>query len=565
MQLVDARRLTGPNFFGRNPLVIVEIGFEQGETLARVQGAYITELARMREALELPPLSSSTQWTHQRGAVIAYEGPIDIMLPLTEMSEWAALSAVEVLAGRAPLDLEPKRTEIASMLERDRSPRLLALQAEARRRGVPFMWDDDAVSVGHGMHSKTWPRSALPLIDEVEWSSLQAIPVALITGTNGKTTSSRLLAHIARKAGHHVGNTSSDAIMINGRVIDDGDWTGPFAARAVLRHPEVDFAVLETARGGILRRGLAVDSCDAALITNVTKDHTGGYGIDDLETMTQVKAVVGRAATGTVVLNARDPKLVAIAKTFEARRLVFFGDEHVAHAHAVFVRRGVIWTRDEGVEEALIDVAEVPLTFGGAATHNVDNVLGVIAMARALGLPKEAVLNGLRTFTTRDNPGRGEIMTTSDGVRVMLDFGHNPEGIRAILSLVQSIRAPHGAEPKGRLSIIAGSAGDRQNDEVEEMCRVIVEVARPSRVFLRELKDYLRGREPGEMQALFRTYLVRHGMADSAIVDVESEVEGLRVAFEDATADDFVVILVHLDRDGVRAFLEMQGVASLFD
>lgn len=314
MLLVDPRRLTGPNHLGRGPLVIVELAFDDHDDPAKGRDAYLQELARMRSALAF---SADVKWLerpHRGGTVIAYAEPIDVMLACTEMSEWAALSAVEILAGRAPLPLEPKRAEVAAMLERDRSPRILAMQAEAARRSVPFFWDDTHVSVGMGVRSITWPRAEVPETSAVPWERLGSIPVALVTGTNGKTTSTRLLARIAREAGKHVGSTSSDAIMIGADVVEEGDWTGPAAARVVLQRSDVDFAVLETARGGILRRGLAVDFCDVALMTNISDDHLGSYGIDDLDAITQVKGVIVEALSpsGTAVLNARDPRLVAL-------------------------------------------------------------------------------------------------------------------------------------------------------------------------------------------------------------------------------------------------------------
>ncbi len=327
MQLVDARRLTGPNLLSRSPQVLVELAFDVADDLQAALATYSTELGRMRKALDLPDCPALNVRAHLGGAVIGYDAAIDVMLACAEMSEWAALSACELAAGRIALPLEPKRLEIAQQLDRDRSPRLLALDAEAARRGIPLFWDDEEVSVGAGSRSACWPRGALPIAADVHWHSLGTVPISLVTGTNGKTTCTRLLARIAREAGMHVGSTSSDEIAVGGAVIDTGDWTGPAAARTVLRRKDIDFAVLETARGGILRRGLAIAECDAALITNVSDDHLGGYGIDDLEAMMRVKAVAAEAVrpSGTVVLNAHDPKLVALAEGL-GPRVVFFAD-----------------------------------------------------------------------------------------------------------------------------------------------------------------------------------------------------------------------------------------------
>jgi UDP-N-acetylmuramyl tripeptide synthase len=578
--LVDPRRLTGPNLLSRSPLVVVELALDVADVFSHARDVYLAELGRMRSALGMPhDVVPVIVRAHRGGAVIAYEEPIDVMLPCTEMSEWAALSACEILGHRAPLSLEPKRTEIAAMLAKDRSPRLVALQAEAKKRNVPFFWDDEAISVGAGSRSQVWPRHELPDVADVDWSKIGGIPIALVTGTNGKTTSTRLLARVVREAGHRVGSTTSDAVVIGDKTLEEGDWTGPAAARTVLRNPDVDFAVLETARGGILRRGLAMDWCDAALITNVSEDHTGGYGIDDLAAMTRVKAVTAQAVrkNGHVVLNAHDPKLVALEKSLDPE-VVFFADldagdsaaravleTHRARGGAsVYAEAGAIVIEHGTSRSPLLRVDEVPITFGGAAPHNVENVLGVVAMADSLGLSEASIKAALRGFQQTDNPGRGDVFE-HDGVRVMLDFGHNPAGVRKVLRLVESLR--RGSRPdadadadadQGRLFVCAASAGDRSDHEISEMCGAIAD-AEPEHVFVRELTGYLRGRIPGQVPRLIRHELVGHGVAAGAITLVDGEVACLERATSGARAGDFVLVLVHLERTAVTAFLARAG------
>ncbi len=556
MQLVDPRRLTGRSHLARHPLVIVELAFVEEERAA-ARSAYLAELGRMREALGLPGAVDPIERPHSGGTVIGYREPIDVMLACTEMSEWAALSACELLAGRPALPLEPKRAEIEGMLARDRSPRLVALEAEAARRGLPFLWDDELVSIGLGVRSQTWPRGQLP--DDVAWDRLGTIPVALVTGTNGKTTSTRLLARIAREAGRRVGSTSSDAVTVGADVIEEGDWTGPAAARLVLQRTDVDFAVLETARGGILRRGLAVDTCDVALLTNVTDDHLGSYGIDDLDAMAKVKAVTMESARIGVV-NARDARLVALAARHP--HVVYFADledagaaevvaAHRAKGGEAVVARGGEIVHARGVEEKrLTRIEAVPLTLGGAARFNIENVLGAVAAAFALELPEDAIVRAIERFTPADNPRRTGIVERG-GVRILLDFGHNPDGVRQALRLAQSLGS-------GRLTVITGSAGDRSDRELEAIAKEI-HAARPHRVLLRELPDYLRGRQLGEVPEIFRRAFVALGMAPEAIMIAGSEVDALRVALDGAAPGDLVVLLVHLEEEAVRAFLATPG------
>jgi cyanophycin synthetase len=522
----------------------------------------------MREALGLPRGVSALTREHRGGAVFAYPAPIDEMLAHAEASEWAALSAVETLAGRPALELEPKRTEIAQMLDDARSPRLLALAREAERRGLPLLWDDETVSVGMARRSVSFPRGALPEIADVAWDSLGAIPTALVTGTNGKTTSSRLLARMASEAGLTVGASSTSGVSIGGAVVEEGDWTGPGAARVVLRHPDVDLAVLETARGGILRRGLAIDTCDVALVTNVSDDHLGLYGIDDLAAMAEVKGVVLQAVRreGTAVLSAHDPALVALGRAL-ACHVTFFADlddaatsearavvlAHRAEGKRVVVASGgVITTALGGEESELARVDEVPITFGGAARYNVQNALGAVGAAAALGVPREAIARALRGFAMADNPGRGQLIER-DGATLFLDFGHNPAGVHAVMQLVRSLHAARGGG-KGKLTVVAGSPGDRSDQEIVEVARRLWD-ARPDRVFVRELGDYLRGRAAGAVPELYRSTLLSLGLPEASFAVVRSEVEGIELALADAAPGDFVAVLVHVDHAEVQAFL----------
>ncbi|MEA2747294.1 MAG: cyanophycin synthetase [Myxococcales bacterium] len=580
MRLVDARRLTGPNHLARAPLVIVEIALDPSESADAALEAYRAELLRMRAAFGLVGDVTMLTRLHQGGAVFAYEAPVDTMLACAEMSEWAAESAAEVMASRPARSIEPNRAAIAEMLARDHNPRLVALAAEARRRDVPLLWDDDVVSLGTGKQSKTFPKADMPDVAGVAWDSLGSIPTVLVTGTNGKTTSSRLLARIATEAGLRVGTTSTDGITVGSELLEDGDWTGPAAARIVLRRADVDLAVLETARGGILRRGLAVDTCDAALITNVSDDHIGLYGIDDVDAMADVKGVVAKAVrpSGTAALNARDPRLVALASEL-ACNVTFFADlegpsgasaaaaraviaEHRARGgRAVFTRAGdIVAARGNGAssEEVVARVDELPITFGGAARYNVENVLGAVAVAQALDLGSTAIHGGLRAFGMHDNPGRGQVVVRR-GVTVLLDFGHNPEGVRAVMQLVGSLRKTGntgvGASGQGRLTVVTGSPGDRSDQEIIDVARSLAE-ARPDRVFVRELGEYLRGRQPGDVPALYRRSFLELGLPADSFAVALSEVDALERAFQDAKPGDVIAVLVHLELAEVQAFLD---------
>jgi cyanophycin synthetase len=569
VQLADARRLTGPNFLSRVPLVVVEFETADSREHAPVLQAYQGELARAAQTLGIAPIAQPSDFVthaHKGGLLVGYPAPIDTMLAMAEISEWAGKSACEIVDAKAPLPLAEVVPALKGMLQAQDNPNLRALQAEARARGLPLLFDDAQITVGTGRLSASFELGAVPTVDAVPWDSLGAIPVALVTGTNGKTTSSRWLAHVCTAAGQKVGTTSTDGVSIGGVVHAEGDWTGPAGARTVLRSHEVDVAILETARGGILRRGLAVDNVQAALITNVSADHFGAYGIDDLEAMVRAKGVVAHAVRqgGTVVLNASDESLVRLG-TGLAGRVVFFADvdggaprgAQVAMEHA---RRGgtVALAIDGRVElrspAGTVDlgaVADLPLTFQGRARYNVENALGVVAMAQALGIAEAYIARGLGTFGMADNPGRGQLVRVN-GVQVLIDFGHNPEGVRGLMNLANELKGEG-----GRLFIITGAAGDRSNADIDALCEVLVQAA-PARVMVRELHDYLRGRILGEVPQVFQRAFEVRGYPSSSFSFASSEVLALEACLAQARVGDVVALLVHVERDPVEAFLREQ-------
>ncbi len=226
-----------------------------------------------------------------------------------------------------------KKLSLLASAEEEANLDLMALIADAKQHGKTLLWDDDEVSIGLGSGSETWAVRETP--DDLDWDKFHDVPIGLVTGTNGKTTSVRLATHIARAAGKNVGLSSTDWIAVNDRVIDRGDWSGPGGARAVLREQDVDIAILESARGGLLRRGLGVDRADAALITNIAEDHLGDFGSQNLAELLDIKWIVSRAVrkSGPLILNADDALLRENCLTLIfGHQQCFFSQSYTDHA-----------------------------------------------------------------------------------------------------------------------------------------------------------------------------------------------------------------------------------------
>jgi len=333
----------------------------------------------------------------------------------------------------------------------------------------------------------------------------------------------------------------------------------------VLSDPHIDIAVLETARGGLLRRGLAVAHADAAIVTNISADHFGEYGIHSLADLAQAKLVVSRAlgTQGLLVLNADDAELVAASAGLRMRTGWFSLEERnpfllAARADgmpACAPHEGRLWLWDAHDEFDLGEIAAMPLTLGGAARHNIANAAGAALVAQALGIAPAQIAAVLARFGARhgDNPGRLQHWRR-DGVEVLLDYAHNPDGLAALLAIARSLA------PKGRLGLLLGQAGNRDDEAIRELARTAVAAA-PERIVLKELPDFLRGRAPGEVPALLDAELRRAGLDNVRLHTEPSEVEAARGLVEWARAGDVVVLPVH-GKDARRALVQWLDAAA---
>lgn len=544
MELLDCRRLTGPSLLWDRPSVLMDIACEPGQA-PEIQATLQAEILGLHQRLgwRAPDFSASPRIG---GLCLAFDGPIDRLYAGIALAETAWLrcsGAADALAG-------PIEDAIAAIRERaaeEANPALLALQAAAAMHQAPFLWDDDQVSVGFGASAITWPSRSLPPAEEIDWTAACRIPIAMITGTNGKTTSARMCARILRAAGHSVGLCSTQGIRIDDLVLDEGDYAGPGGARAVLRHPEAGVAVLETARGGLLRRGLAVEEADVALITNIAADHLADFGSRSLDELLEVKWLVSRAVqrAGTLVLNADDARLVEQARGYAGRIAWFSLDPGRRDAEFRPDDGWLVRDRD-GRRERLCRIDEIPLTLNGKARYNVANALAAVAVCSHLGAGAEAIAAGLASMCQEDNPGRGNFYTVN-GVRVIVDFAHNPHAMAAIATLVAAL-------PARRRLLAFAQAGDRTDELLRDYARSGWALA-PDRIIISELAKYARGRAPGEVYGILRDELIRCGCPPEAIVHVDLEPEALEQALAWARPGDLLVMLALADAAAVRARL----------
>ena len=554
---VDSRRQTGAGFLLDEPGAALDVRVPAGQRDAaaaawrRHARALCDGLGWAGAPLVVRPFP--------RGLSLALGSPVDRLYTATEVNEAAWAAARAELAGDAAPDREATLARLRAESDDEADAPLAALIAAAEARGVPLVWDDDAITVGLGAGGQTFAPDALPAPDALDWSAVSPIPTALVTGTNGKSTTVRLLAGMADAAGHTTGVSTTDYVAVGGEIVERGDFSGPLGARAVMRDDRVTLAVCETARGGLLRRGVPVPIVAAAAVTNVASDHLGDYGVETVESLAEAKFVVAKALRegGTLVAPADEPAATAEA----ARQREALGARGVRLAWtaldpatevpgggplAATVVDGALALREGDGWRAVCPVAEIPAALDGAARHVVRNALTAAALAHALGLDDDAIAAGLRAFRSDadDNPGRANRFPVNGGT-VVIDYAHNAHGLRALTDL-----AAHW-DARRRL-VMYGSAGDRSDADLAAMCDVLAALD-ADRYLLVETPGYLRGRAEGEVPAQLARLLRQRGVADDALVFLPDPLAGAAHAVEWVGPGDLALLVVLSQRAEVLA------------
>lgn len=556
MEFLEARRLTGPSLLWSRPGSILDVRCSADEAGPVIE-KWSTAVRRMLDAVGWSD-EALCHWRLSGGVSLAFSGPIDALYAASAINEWAwaCIESGESIEDLA--DFDEKAVEFQTLIEAERNPALLTLAAAAFDHGVSFLWDDDDVSVGLGTGSETWPFRGLPDPASLEWSKFHDIPVGVVTGTNGKTTTVRLATHIVRGTGKNVGVSCTDWIAVNDDIIERGDWSGPGGARNVLRQAAVDVAILETARGGLLRRGLGVNKADVALITNIAADHLGDFGSQNLQELLDIKWVVSRSVegSGVLVLNADDELLVAKAKKYSGNLVWFSLDaqnevvkQHASDGGLAFVLDENKLTRLAGKEREVICASdEIQITLAGAARHNIANSLAAAALTYCLGVSVEDIRTGLKSISQDDNPGRCNVYEIS-GVNVLLDFAHNPQAMQALFDMASGL-------PAKRRLLAFGQAGDRPDDLIRELAQGAWSIGLDA-VIVSELEAYHRGRSHGDVYQVIHDELIRCGAHKDQLRHFDEELDSLDAALDWAEPGDLIIMLALADGQKIQEKLKV--------
>jgi cyanophycin synthetase len=562
VRLVETRLLEGPNVYRLEPVVKLELAIGKRRTFygQRDPGRHaLVHLGALVPARSWPDgIATVVAWVrrlraeHGEGTggvgVHRSSDPGHWIITFPWRGEERARTIAEAAIGLAERDVSTSRTA-----------QLTGGQERLLARWTGRIAEASAAP-------PTWVRDAD-----------RRVPVISISGTNGKSTVTRMISHILIGAGRHVGTTTSDGVLVDERMVDPGDWTGPGGAHQILARRDIDVAVLETARGGIVLRGMGYESNDASVLTNVSSDHLDLQGIHTLPELAEVKSTVCRITKpdGWVVLNADDPLVAAVARRVAAQVAYFsMADASaVVRRHragggrAYIVRRGILIEADGDRETEIVEVARVPMTIGGLARHNVANALAAAGGARGLGATIEQVHDGLVDLRPSADRSPGRLNIYRLGARVVIvDFAHNEAGVAAILDVAEGIAA--GAAGRAApVTAIIGTAGDRPDDTLRGIGRIAAQ--RAQRVAIKQTLRYLRGRTPESVVGELLAGVADGGGDPAAVPIYENEPDALRAELNGAAGHGagggrvdgprVIVLMCHEDRDAVFRLLDDLG------
>jgi cyanophycin synthetase len=563
VRLVEIRLLDGPNVYRLEPVVKLEVAVGRRRTWYGQRDPArhaLVQLGAAVPARDWPdPVAAVVAWIRRlrsehgegRSGVLVHRSsdPGHWIVSFPWAGEERARVLTEAALALAERDVSPKRSAQLTGAQERMLTRWTERIAAARATPSPWIRDAD-----------------------------RRIPVVSISGTNGKSTVSRLITHILVMAGHHVGTTTSDGVLVDERMVDPGDWTGPGGAQQILRRSDIEMAVLETARGGIVLRGMGYESNDASVLTNVSSDHLDLQGIHTLPELAEVKSTIARVTKpgGWAVLNGDDSLVAALGRRVRAHVAYFsiapgapppIVRRHIASGGRAYLLRDGWLVEVEGERTSrLAAVNRVPITIGGLAKHNIANALAAAGGARGLGATLAQVHDGLTDFapSTERSPGRLNLFRL--GARtVIVDFAHNEAGIEAVLDVAEGVAAG-AAGRTAPITVIIGTAGDRPDDTLRGIGRIAAK--RAQRVAIKETRKYLRGRTAASVIGELLAGVTSGGMSSGDVPVYPSETAALRAELNGAAGNEggrgadaprVIVLMCHEERDEVFELLAKVG------
>lgn len=485
------------------------------------------------------------------GINIALRYPYDLLMVACDLLDWVWLEIVDFIEQDLPIRTKECIGDFTSMIEDNQQIILRKIYDKAHQHQVNFFINKDIIVLGSGIGQFRTKVNKITKLKDIPWKKIHNIPTALITGTNGKTTTTRLTEFICRKAKLKSAYCSTDWVMVNGRKVVEGDLSGPTGHQYAMMNQKVEVAILEAARGGIVKRGLMPNYVDVATVTNIAYDHIGQNGINSLVDLANAKGVVYNALKqdGIAIINLDDEHIKQLVvkhkkayistKLSEQEISKYLTDDN----YVVFIRDNVIILKTNSVEYPLNKINEIPITVYGLATYNFENVLHAVALCFALKITPEQIIFGLKKFGADDksNFGRWNYYKSINHGHLVVDIAHNPAGLDNILNLATGFKQLH--KVNGLLRLMYGNTADRR-DTIPEIVALINKY-HVDEVIIKEFQTSLRGSQLGEMPQVFYAELIKQGYPSEKIKIMPNEFEATQFILTQAKPDDFTLLCSH--------------------
>ncbi|API86543.1 Mur ligase family protein [Francisella uliginis] len=550
-----SRRLVGPNLFFKETGTVLDVPLvENREELTKL---FYQEAEKFLPALGWEQIKITHKFFNN-GVRFAFTAPVDITMPACDVIDFAWLSAREGFETGQFKSIEEAKKELIPAIDEDKNLTYRKLYELAKSKGFNAFRDKDKAFIGSGTGCYEFDLTK-DSIDEIKWQDIYDIPAVIVTGTNGKTTTVRLTDYICRVAGKVTGYTSTDWVKVNDELIDEGDYSGPTGHQFVLTNKKVEVALLESARGGLLKRGLIETFVDAAAVTNVSADHLGEDGVETVAELAEAKSIVFRTmGEGShAIINLDNSYMKERFDTLDCAKIVVTQNPqdhdmeyYLAKAdYACIVENGdFIWV-DGDLKTTIIPVADAPLTVKGFAKHNIENAMIAICLSFKLGIDLDDVANALRSYSndTKVNRGRSNIFEWDNKVAVV-DYAHNEAGMDALLNMMKAYYKG------GKTYLMIGTTGDRKN-LISDINDVIIKHD-VDFIVLKETEMYLRGAEPMELPLLIRKDLDDKGFDTSKTYISHGELEGVKYILNKLNDNDIAILCCQAEVPDVIEYLE---------
>lgn len=551
--LYDAKffssRLLGENIYFANVGAVIEIDLINNNQ--EIANTYNEVLSGILASLPIEAYEIKIK-VFKQGINVALSYPYDLLMVACEILDWTWEEVVDLVDNATEVDFAKAQQRFTTIIQDQQNLILRKIYIKSHKEKVNLMIDKKWLILGSGYKQFRVKLSQVTKLSDIPWKKIGDIPIALITGTNGKTTTTRLTEFICRDSAKlYSGYSSTDWISINKKTVKVGDFSGPTGHQYVLQHPKMEIAILEVARGGMLKRGLLPVSATVATITNIANDHLGQSGIENLTDLAAAKGLIyaGLKQDGVAVINLDDEH---ISKLPIDKTKVYLSTKLSASKMAPYLnpKNFVVYLENDHIiletsqkKHQLNKIDEIPLTVNGLASYNNENILHAVSLSFVLGIKPKQISCGLKKFG-RDNEsnfGRWNYYNLSEKGHFVVDVAHNPAGLESLITLARKFRNLH--KLKGKLGLMYGNTADRK-EMIPEIVDIIIR-HQVDKVIIKEFQQSLRGSKLGEMTKLFYDELIKAGYPIRQVKIIANELEATKYITSKSKADDMFLLCAH--------------------